>query len=63
MMRLDDERELDMKIEMVMELISKKIKGGIGSQDVQEINESLNKLITNSKRSTNSLNFSQVANS
>jgi hypothetical protein len=62
-MRLDDERELDMKIEMVMELISKKIKGGIGSQDVQEINESLNKLITNSKRSTNSLNFSQVANS
>ena len=63
MMRLDDERELDMKIEMVMELISKKIKGGIGSEDVQEIDENLNKLITNSKRSTNSLNFSQVANS
>ena len=63
MVILDDERVLDMKIEMVKELISKKIKGGIGSEDVQEINENLNKLTTNSKRSTYSLKFSQVTNS
>lgn len=62
-MRLDDEKELDMKIEMVEELIYKKIKGGFGSEDVQEINESLNKLTDNSKRSTNFLILSQVANS
>lgn len=63
MVKLDDERELDMKIEMVKELLYKKIKGDIGSEDIQEINESLNKLTTNSKCSTYSLKFSQVTNS
>lgn len=51
-MRLDDEKELDMKIEMVKELICKKINGGFGIEDFQEINENLNKLIDTSKCST-----------
>jgi len=63
MVILDDERVLDMKIEMVKELLYKKIKGDISSEDIHEINENLNKLTTNSKRSTYSLKFSQVTNS
>ena len=63
MVRLDDEKELDMKIEMIKELLYKKLKGDIGSEDIQEINESLNKLTPNSKCSTYSLKFSQVTNS
>lgn len=63
MVGLDDERGLDMKIEMVKELLYKKIKGDIGSEDIQEINESLNKLTSNYKCSTYSLKFSQVTNS
>jgi hypothetical protein len=62
MVVLDTERELDMKIEMVKELLYKKIKGDISSEDVQEINESLNKFTTNSNHSTDFLNFSQVTN-
>lgn len=63
MVILHDERVLDMKIEMVKELLYKKIKGAISSEDIHEINESLNTLTTNSKRSTYSLKFSQVTNS
>jgi len=63
MVILDDERVLDMKIEMVKELLYNKIKGDISSEDIHEINENLNKLTTNSKRSTYSLKFSQVTNS
>lgn len=62
-MRLYDEKELDIKIEMVKDLICRKIQGGFGSKDIQEINESLNKLTENSKRSTNFFKLSQAANS
>lgn len=62
-MRLYDEKELDIKIEMVKDLICKKIQGGFEIKDIQEINESLNKLTENSKRSTNFLKLSQAANS
>lgn len=62
-MRLYDEKELDIKIEMVKDLICKKIQGGFEIKDIQEINESLNKLTENSKRSTNFFKLSQAANS
>jgi hypothetical protein len=45
--QLEDGRELDMKIEIVRELLYKKIKGDIGSQEIQEISERLDKLIVN----------------
>jgi hypothetical protein len=60
MVRLDDERELDVKIEMLKKLVYKKIKNDIYSEDIQEINESLDKLIINSKISPNSLGFIQA---
>lgn len=56
MAAFNDEKDLDMKIEMVKELLCKKIKGDINSEDIQEINECLNKLIINSS------NFTQVTN-
>lgn len=62
-MRLYDEKELDIKIEMVKDLIFKKMQEGFESKDIQEINEGLNKLTENSKRSTNFSKLSQAANS
>lgn len=45
--QLDEGMDLDMKIEMVRELLYKKIKGNMGSQEIKEISESLDKLIVN----------------
>ena len=45
--QLDEGRDLDMKIEIVKELLYSKIKGRIGNEEIQEISESLDKLIVN----------------
>lgn len=50
MIALEDEKNLDMKIELMMDLLYKKIKGNIGSKEIQEIYESLDKLIMNYRR-------------
>ena len=45
--QFDDERELDAKIEIVKELLYTKMKGNVGNEDIEEINECLDKLIVN----------------
>lgn len=47
MIALEDEKNLDKKIEIMMDLLCTKIKGNIGSKEIQEIYESLDKLIVN----------------
>lgn len=47
MVVLEDERKLEIKIEIVKELLYKKIKENIVSEDFEEINKILNKLIIN----------------
>lgn len=47
MIALEDEKNLDKKIEIMMDLLCKKIKGNIGNKEIQEIYESLDKLIVN----------------
>lgn len=50
MIVLEEEKNLDMKIEIMINLLCKKIKGNIGAKEIQEIYESLDKLIINYKR-------------
>ena len=45
--QFDEERELDAKIEIVKELLYTKMKGNVGSKDIEEINACLDKLIVN----------------
>ena len=45
--QFDEERELDVKIEIVKELLYTKMKGNVCSEDIEEINMCLDKLIVN----------------
>jgi len=47
MEQLESGRQLDIKIEIIKDLLCKKIKGNIGNKEIQEISEKLDKLIVN----------------